>query len=69
VAAKDLADLLGAPPPASITALPAETRDDLARVVAEARRSQAAGLQQAFEQALRHVPFPLRGVVKKVLLG
>lgn len=69
MAAKDLADLLGAAPPASIAALPASARDDLAGVVADARRSQAAGLQEAFQEALRHVPFPVRGVVRKVLLG
>ena len=69
MAASDLADLLGAPPPASVAALPEEARADLAAVVADARRNQAAGLQQAFREALKHVPFPVRGVVKKVLLG
>ena len=69
MAATELADLLGAPSPASVAALPPDVQADLAAVLADARRTQAAGLQQAFQEALRHVPFPVRGVVKKVLLG
>ncbi|PZS34124.1 MAG: hypothetical protein DLM58_06350 [Pseudonocardiales bacterium] len=62
-----LRELLGAYPPASVLALDAATRSDLAEVIAEARRHQARGLAEAFEATLRHVPFPVRGVVKRVL--
>ena len=41
----------------------------LARVVARARRDQAEALEEAAEQALRHVPFPLRGAVRRALGG
>jgi hypothetical protein len=63
-----LAALLGAEPPAGVAALPAEVRADLVSVIADARRHQAASLVEAFDAALRHVPFPVRGIVKKVLL-
>lgn len=64
-----LHERLGAAPPASVAALPESTRTELAQVLHEARRAQARSLAQAFEATLHHVPFPIRGVVKKVLLG
>lgn len=64
-----LATLLGGEPPAGIAALPAEDRAELAQVIAAARRKQADDLAASFRLTLRHVPFPLRGVVKRVLLG
>ena len=68
-AGKSLAELLGEEPPASIAALSEADRGALAAVIAEARRKQAGDLQDAFGEALRHVPFPVRGIVRKVLLG
>ncbi|TAM91396.1 MAG: hypothetical protein EPN43_04340 [Jatrophihabitans sp.] len=67
--AADLDALLGAPPPPGVAALSASEREQLAQVLREARHAQAADLQEAFAQALRHVPFPVRGIVKKVLVG
>jgi hypothetical protein len=64
-----LHQLLGAEPPASIRELDEATRADLADVIADARRRQAASLQEAFEATLKHVPLPFRGVVKRVVLG
>ena len=64
-----LAELLGAPPPATVQALPAADRAALADLVAQARRRQAESLQAAFTASLKHVPFPVRGIVRKVLLG
>lgn len=60
--------VLPADPPASVSALPADIQQDLAEVIAAARRRQAVHLQEAFEATLRHVPFALRAVVKKVVL-
>ncbi len=40
---------------------------DLADAVAEARHRQAAELQAAGDQALRHIPRLLRGPIRKVL--
>jgi hypothetical protein len=64
-----LVELLGTEPPAGIAALPLSDRRALADVISSARRKQAADLAASFEATLKHVPFPLRPVVKKVLLG
>jgi len=63
-----LTRMLGAGPPAAVAALDEAVRAELATVIAEARRKQGADLQEAFAAALKHVPFPVRGIVKKVLL-
>jgi hypothetical protein len=64
----DLRALLGADPPAAVTALPAQARAELAELLREAQRRQAQTLEQAFVATLKHVPFPVRGIVKKVLI-
>jgi hypothetical protein len=63
-----LRELLDETAPASVRGLPESVRADLAGVVADARRRQSAGLAAAFEATLKHVPFPVRSVVKKVLM-
>jgi len=55
-------------PPESVCALPAAVQQQLADAIADARRRQSADLQRSFEATLRHVPFALRGIVKKVVL-
>jgi hypothetical protein len=71
VAAPDerLAKLLRGEPPAGVRALDAAARRDLADLLEESRRRQARSLEATFAATLRHVPFPVRGIVKKVLLG
>jgi hypothetical protein len=64
-----LNELLGAVPPPGVRALPEPARADLADLVEDARRRQTTGLEEAFTATLRHVPFPVRKIVKKVLLG
>jgi hypothetical protein len=64
-----LRDLLGAAPPASVTALAAGARSALADLLEDSRRRQTQSLEDAFTAALKQVPFPVRGIVKKVLLG
>jgi hypothetical protein len=64
-----LRSLLGAEPPASVLALDAEARAALADLLEDARQRQSRALQDSFAATLKHVPFPVRGVVKKVLLG
>jgi hypothetical protein len=64
-----LRGLLGGPLPASVAALDEAALTELADIVADARRRQAASLREAFDATLKHVPFPARGIVKKVLLG
>jgi hypothetical protein len=61
--------LLRADPPPSIAALPEQARAELARVIADARRRQAQELVASYDAALRHVPAPLRRLVRKVLTG
>lgn len=64
---QSLSELLGTDPPATVLALEAATRADLLEVILAARRQQSRSLAEAFEATLKHVPFPVRGVVKKVL--
>ena len=64
-----LRDVLGDDPPASVAALRQEVRDQLADIVAAAKARQSASLLEAFDATLKHVPFPARKIVKKVLLG
>ncbi|MGI8678047.1 MAG: hypothetical protein ACR2LX_05045 [Jatrophihabitans sp.] len=64
-----LRELLAGDPPASVLALSQTDREALAAVLGESRRAQASSLEQAFTAALKHVPFPVRGIVKKVLTG
>lgn len=65
----ELRQLLGADPPTGVAALPAADRAKLAQVISSTRRQQGEDLAASFEATLKHVPFPLRGVVKRVLLG
>jgi hypothetical protein len=62
-----LRELLGAEPPAAVLALDAATRAELAGLIDDARRDQARSFAEAFEVTLKHVPFPVRAVVKRVL--
>lgn len=65
----DLRALLGADPPASVRAMSADARAELADILRDAKRRQASALEEAFAATLKHVPFPVRGIVKKVLIG
>jgi hypothetical protein len=65
----ELADLLGAAPPAGIAALAAADQQRLAELISAAREKQARDLEAAFAATLKHVPFPVRGLAKKMLLG
>ena len=64
-----LADALGRRPPEALAALEPETLDDLAGAVRDARAAQAAHLAAALDSALRVAPKPLRGVLRKLLVG
>ena len=61
--------LLRDDPPPSVLALPEPSLAQLAELLSSARRRQAEDLRAAFTASLKHVPFPVRGIVKKVLLG
>jgi hypothetical protein len=64
-----LCALLGADPPESVQTLDDDTRRELADLIADSRKRQAKSLEEAFTATLKHVPFPVRGIVKKVLIG
>jgi hypothetical protein len=64
-----LRNLLGGDPPPSVAELDPSARAALADLLEDSRQRQARILQDAFTAALKHVPFPVRGIAKKVLLG
>lgn len=65
----DLADALGEDPPAAVNALPAEVLTRLAGQIEVARHRQAATMENSVKAALKGVPLPFRGVIRKALLG
>jgi hypothetical protein len=60
---------LGDPLPDALQGLSDEELADLAAAVADAQRSQARALDKAIDHTLRYLPWPLSGIVKKVLIG
>lgn len=64
-----LSDLLGAAPPDGVAQLPEDDQARLVRLITAARQKQAADLEDAFAATLKHVPFPVRGLAKRMLLG
>ena len=60
---------LDEPLPAALWALPDADLVDLEQALQEAHARQAVALDHSIDQALRFIPWPLRIVVKKVLLG
>jgi hypothetical protein len=62
---KTLTELIRADLPAGIAALPQQARDDLAAVLTDAKRTQAAELESAAMSLLDLVPGFLRGAVKR----
>jgi hypothetical protein len=65
----DLTKVLGAAPPTSVSALPAETLDRLAQQIALAKERQQAEMEASVKTAIAGVPFAVRGIVKKALMG
>jgi hypothetical protein len=62
-----LREVVNAELPAGIAALPAETQEDLAEVVIQARRAQGRELKEAANSLLDLVPGFLRGAVKRAV--
>ena len=67
MATDDLEALLGPDLPASVRALPEPVRTRLAAQVRAARREEDRLMREATDKALRGVPLPFRGGVKKAL--
>ena len=64
-----LEDLCGGSLPAGLAALSDDERRELLDTIRDARRRQAADLQEAAERGLELVPKLLRAPVKKAILG
>ncbi len=65
----ELVKVLGDKPPAAISALPAETLARLADQIGKAKKQQAADMEKSVQKAIAGVPFAVRGIVRKALLG
>ncbi len=59
----------GEPLPAGLQALPDEALTDLAVALADARAEQERALDGAIDRTLRFLPWPLAGLVRRVLIG
>ena len=67
--AAELAAVLGETPPASVSALPVETLARLTAQIAEAKERQRREMEASVKTAIAGVPFAVRGIVKKALMG
>ncbi len=56
-------------PPASVAALPEAAQAALAAQIKDARRRQHELTNEAVEKAIKGVPLPVRGVVRKAIRG
>jgi hypothetical protein len=66
---KPLKDQFGGPLPAGLSVLSAADAKDLAAALVEAERVQTAELDRAIDHTLRFLPWPLNGIVRKILIG
>lgn len=60
---------LQGPAPDALASLDAPQIQFLTDCLRSTRHRQQSQLQQAMEAALGHIPLPLRGPVKKILIG
>ena len=65
----ELANALGGVPPESVAKLPAATLSRLAGQIDAAKKRQDADLEKQVQVAIDGVPFAVRGIVRKALLG
>lgn len=64
---RDIERQLGATAPPGLTALGTDALKQLGDALHDARKAQRRQMAAATESSLQHVPFLLRGAVKKVL--
>ncbi len=62
-----LEEALGATPPATVQALPDDVRDRLADQITTARERLVREGEAATQRAIRGVPLPVRGLVRRTL--
>ena len=63
----ELAGVLGAKPPASLKAVNADDIQHLADAITAALERQQIAMATAEDQALRHVPWPLRKTLRRII--
>lgn len=64
-----LRDALGDDLPAGLAALSDDALADLVAALAQAATAQAAALDDAIGHTLRFLPWPLNGIVRRILVG
>ena len=64
-----LSAALGERPPDSVAALPSDVLGRLATQIERARKRQADVMAESVRVAVKGVPLPVRGIVRKTLLG
>ena len=64
-----LDELLGTTVPASVRALPDAELEALVELIETAHRQQHEALSHSFDVTLKHVPFPLRNVIRAMLVS
>ncbi len=68
-AVPSLTELLHDAPPPSVAALPEPSQRRLAELLVAARARQQQQGDESVERALKGVPLPVRGLVRKALVG
>lgn len=68
-AVEKLTGLLGGPVPTAVAGLPDDVLDRLTSQVESERVRQSELIDAAARKAVAGVPFPVRGIVRKALLG
>jgi hypothetical protein len=66
---KPLMQQFGTPLPEGLSALSAAEAKDLASALVDAERVQTAELDRAIDHTLRFLPWPLNGIVRRILIG
>ena len=66
---KELSAELGASAPGELAVLSDKELAELVSCLRQAKRAQREQIRRAFDSALSHVPFLLRGPLKKMLGG
>jgi len=66
---KPLKDQFGGALPEGLSVLSAAEAKDLASALLDAEHEQTAELDRAIDHTLRFLPWPLNGIVKKILIG
>ena len=62
----ELTRVLGKKPPAALKALSAADRSRLAQTIEHAQQMQIEAIAEATDNALRHIPRPMRGAIRRI---